>query len=514
MAALIAIGGSIVSATPGYAKSPKFKGAASGWTSCNLQLTVKFSPPLTTLGGGTHASKVKGTVSSCTSSDPSVQITSAKISGSFSHSPLTCSSTSTGTASASLTFKWKGDFDGTVGGTTYSGAAKFDASTVSFGGEQFDKRVTSTFAAADAIALPGSADAATTSGSFAGSALYIADLTGSLSACSSGGLKSLTLGGTFVGGSMTSTPVSCCLAPPGTPNITAVEPGYNLADPAITELSPTEAEAYATDCSVWVACEVDGQSDNVPSYSVSLSNDAYGSLHDALPTPPSWWGGARFIWAPTVRYIDGQYLMSFSASPSAGGGNCLGMATSSDGLTFAPVNSFELCVSSGGLFDPQFFVNPNDGTVWLYYSDEDGAGSGDIEAQELSADGMSFVGSPTTLLSYSQVSSLNHNEGTNAYLENPAFVADPGNGYGFDLLDSLGTWNGTGTYETIEVPCSSDSGGCQPSQGQVVTGSSYGDDPGSAALLQDSSAAGNLMIWDQWVDGVRTDFIGTTSAAS
>jgi hypothetical protein len=74
--------------------------------------------------------------------------------------------------------------------------------------------------------------------------------------------------------------------------------------------------------------------------------------------------------------------------------------------------------------------------------------------------------------------------------------------------------NGAYTYETIEVPCSSDSGGCQPSDGEVVLGPSYGDDPGSATLLQDSSPTENLMVWDQWIDGKRMDFVGPTSAIS
>jgi len=219
------------------------------------------------------------------------------------------------------------------------------------------------------------------------------------------------------------------------------------------------------------------------------------------------------LYAPTVRFVAGQYVMLFAASSTTGGNAlCIGEATSSDGLTFQPVNSVEICVPGQAVYDPQLFVDPSDNSVWVLYSLENGGFSGTIQSQQLTSDASGLVGSPTTLLDYSQVASVNPDEGARPFLENPAFVADPGNGSGFDLLDSLGTFNGTDTYATIEVPCTSPSGGCQPSRAQLVMGPGYGDDPGSAALLGDASPAGNVMVWDRWIDGQRMDFIGPTTA--
>jgi hypothetical protein len=47
-----------------------------------------------------------------------------------------------------------------------------------------------------------------------------------------------------------------------------------------------------------------------------------------------------------------------------------------------------------------------------------------------------------------------------------------------------------------------------------MMGPGYGDDPGSASLLDDSSPTGNTIIWDVWINGSRMDFIGPTSAES
>ena len=69
-------------------------------------------------------------------------------------------------------------------------------------------------------------------------------------------------------------------------------------------------------------------------------------------------------------------------------------------------------------------------------------------------------------------------------------------------------------YATIEVTCTSETGECQPSAGLVMMGPGYGDDPGSASLLDDSSPTGNTMIWDVWINGNRMDFIGPMSASS
>jgi alpha-tubulin suppressor-like RCC1 family protein len=127
------------------AKPARFQGNAPGLVVCNFSAKVTFSPPLKSSGGGgTNGSAVKGKVSGCNPSDSSVTVTSAKVTGSFSSSPLSCTTLSTTGASANLNVVWKGDFNGTVGGVTsitgqttggmtYGGKAAFAPSTLSGG---------------------------------------------------------------------------------------------------------------------------------------------------------------------------------------------------------------------------------------------------------------------------------------------------------------------------------------------------------------------------------------------
>jgi len=510
---LVTLGSVGFFASPVSAKSNKFIGAAPGSVTCSFLGKISFSPALKTSGGGTGPSKISGTTLSCTTTDTAVSVSGGKIKGSFASSPLICAGPSAVLTSATLKTTLKGSVNGVIGGTTYSGKAKFSPSTVTYSGADFVDSV-----GGQGLAMPGSGDSSSVSGSFGDAgpkgSLAVFQILGGISAgCGSPkGIKNAVIVGTIIEGSVSPGAVSCCLVGPGSPNIAPLEPGYDLADPTIASLSPTMAEVYTTDCYVFQGCSINGLSYNIPSYSVNVTNDTYGNLHDALPTPPSWYGGEDHLFAPTVRFIDGQYVMLFAASPTGSNALCIGEATSPDGITFQPVNSVEVCGSGVSLYDPQLFVNPSDGSVWAFYSLESGVVPGIIQVQQLSADASSLVGSPTTMLTYSQVASVNPNEGSRPFLENPAFVVDPTNGYGFDLLASLGQYNGLDTYATIEVPCTSVTGGCQPSQAQVVMGPGYGDDPGSAAIMNDSSPSGNLIVWDQWINGQRMDFIGPTTA--
>lgn len=507
----------LVAATPAGAKSGSgFTGAAPGQITCSFSGKIDFSPPLTATGGGTNPSTVTGKESGCTSTVSAVSISKGTVSGSFTSSPITCTGPASTPASATLTTAWKGDVNGTIGGNTYSGKADFTDSSSTFSGADLTDgdHYSNSLPYYYGLSFPGSGATSAVTGSFAasspeGALAVLNSHSDSIDCSSKSGLKSLSLTGTVIDGPITPTSVNCCAAPPQSSGV-PLEPGYNFPDPAMVSTSSTTADVYSTES--W---EGGLSFYNVPSYSVDLTNDSYGTIHDALPTPPSWYGSPDYLFAPSVRYIDGQYVMLFAASPGTNS-LCIGEATSSDGSVFVANNSFEVCSSGYSNYDPYLFTDPNNGTVWMFYSLENSgpSGTGIIEAQQLSADATTLVGSPSTLLTYSQVSSLNPQEGSSPYLENPTFVADPGNGYGFDLIDSLGTFNGTDTYATIEVPCTSETGGCQPSAGQVMMGPGYGDDPGSASLLDDSSPTGNTMIWDVWINGARMDFIGPTSASS
>ena len=99
---------------------------------CSLSAKVSFSPPLKSSSGGTNHSKIKGTLSHCFTTTGAVTLTSAKATGYFASSPITCASTVTN-SSPSLTIKWKGDYNGSVGETTYGGKATFSPSQISGG---------------------------------------------------------------------------------------------------------------------------------------------------------------------------------------------------------------------------------------------------------------------------------------------------------------------------------------------------------------------------------------------
>jgi len=517
LGAIVISAAALVAATPAGASSgSRFTGAAPGQVTCTFSGKIQFSPPLTATGGGTNPSTVTGKETNCASTVTAVSISKGTVSGSFTSSPIACTGPAAAPASATLTTEWKGAVNGTIGATTYSGKADFTDSSSTFSGADLTDgdHYSSGIPFYYALDFPGSGATSAVTGSFAGStpkgALAVLNIPRGIVCSSKSGLKSLSLTGTIIDGSISPTSVNCCTAPPGSPGIMPLEPGYNLPDPAMVPTSGTTADVYSTES--W---EGGYTFYNVPSYSVDLTDDSYGAIHDALPTPPSWYGSPNYLFAPTVRYIDGRYVMLFAASPGTNA-LCIGEATSTDGSVFVANNSFEVCTPGYSNYDPYLFTDPNSGDVWMFYSLENNgpSGTGTIEAQQLSTDATTLVGSPSTLLSYSQVASLNPNEGSAPFLENPTFVADPGNGYGFDLIDALGTFNGADTYATIEVPCTSETGGCQPSAGQVMTGPGYGDDPGSASLLYDGSPTGNTMIWDVWINGARMDFIGPTSASS
>jgi YVTN family beta-propeller protein len=127
------IGVTMITASPVAAKSkpPKFSGAAPGSVTCTWSAKVAFSPPLTNSGGGTNPSQVTaGKLSRCVASDSAVTISKGTFTGSFASSPMECAEIVAATgAAATLTLSWKGDFNGSVGATTYAGKARFLPST-------------------------------------------------------------------------------------------------------------------------------------------------------------------------------------------------------------------------------------------------------------------------------------------------------------------------------------------------------------------------------------------------
>ncbi|MDQ3527711.1 MAG: family 43 glycosylhydrolase, partial [Actinomycetota bacterium] len=108
---------------------------------------------------------------------------------------------------------------------------------------------------------------------------------------------------------------------------------------------------------------------------------------------PSWAEPNAGLWAPDVRYIDGQYVLYFTVTDTTlnpGGDSAIGVATS-DSPEGPWVSAQEPIVaprSDGGggfywTFDPAGFTS-SDGRQWLYY----GSYFGGLHVTEVSADGL------------------------------------------------------------------------------------------------------------------------------
>lgn len=257
----------------------------------------------------------------------------------------------------------------------------------------------------------------------------------------------------------------------------------------------------------------------IPSYVEPIpgvKNVSTSSLYDALPSGPSipypFTGNGR-TWAPTVRLISGQYLMMYSEG-IVNHGNCIGAATSSNGVTFTAVTNWIWCSPlSGayGLLDPDLFVDPNNGNVWLIYSDQyPPFNFSQVEAQQLTSNGLGIVGSASVLFTLQQMQVLNGGLGGTPEVENPSMTTDDYNYY--DVTFSLGTWTSNATYNIAEVGCGGPNGFCATNDAGILkTGS------GGASALVDSTPANNWVIWasntinDGSTNALRTDYGGPTN---
>ncbi|MFP5283558.1 MAG: family 43 glycosylhydrolase, partial [Actinomycetes bacterium] len=126
----------------------------------------------------------------------------------------------------------------------------------------------------------------------------------------------------------------------------------------------------------------------------------------AAATLPKWAAADAALWAPDIRYVDGQYRMYYVVTQTAVGpagnvnDNAIGMATAPTPVgpwtdSGAPVVGPRPGASGNPddflwTFDPTAVTN-TDGTQWLFY----GSYYGGIFATRLSADGRTPVGTPT-----------------------------------------------------------------------------------------------------------------------
>jgi len=291
-----------------------------------------------------------------------------------------------------------------------------------------------------------------------------------------------------------------CLVPSGTPkNIW----NFETPDPA-AEPVPGGFQVYTTN-NFWY---------KVPTFTTGWPSGNSFAARDALADRPAWSPpvAGAFIWAPTVRFLAGRYLMMFTASVGNHSRSaCIGAATSSNVSGPFQPTSFQLCDPNPavGYLDPYIFREG--GEAWLLWSRQWNGGS-EIVIQKLTSNGLGVTGTRYRLLTFAEAVSISPGGlGSNPFVENPALVKDPYNGY--DLLVSLGTWSDP-NYRTVELPCLNKTGNCLPSEGGAISNMMGGNltGRGGASLVFDNSPTSNVMVFHAFSGTQRWSFAMDTAA--
>jgi beta-xylosidase len=265
---------------------------------------------------------------------------------------------------------------------------------------------------------------------------------------------------------------------------TITTPGRNLPDPDVIEV-PGGYELYASQTSI--------QTPVLPT-AFSTNPDHWPPVHASIPTLPPW-AVNGFLWAPDVRYIEGEYVMYFdSIVPSdvydsvyqSGLGKfaqCIGLAVSKKpagpfvGTSFPLICDF----AAHGAIDPRTFVASN-GTIWLDWKSDTNANTpapyapATLYAQQLTPNGLALAGPPHRLMwasSYWQ----------QGIVEAPDMVEVRGK---YWLLYS-GSWFNQATYGIGIASCAGPTGPCTnlSTSGPWLGSNSQGGGPGEESAFED-----------------------------
>jgi hypothetical protein len=194
--------------------------------------------------------------------------------------------------------------------------------------------------------------------------------------------------------------------------------------------------------------------------------------------------------SPGVFFWGGQWLMYYDAAQASHTGdtgyNCLAVATAASLTLYDPVFTGTsgplLCEPGlGGAIDPSPFVDPVTGNAYLVWKSNDGGSNqpAQLWSQQLSANGLSLVGTPQHLLTQNTVEFP-----WETTVENPDMV-DVGGTY--FLLFSTGQYN-TSSYSQTYAVCAGPTGPCLQSQsGPLLSSDASAAGPGGGSLFQDGS---------------------------
>ena len=254
----------------------------------------------------------------------------------------------------------------------------------------------------------------------------------------------------------------------------------------------------------------------------STTGQIYGS--SALPVIPSW-EQVDTQTSPGVFYWNGHWIMYYDAAQKGHAGDtghdCLSVATAT---TLTPTHAVFTDSSTGplvcdaalgGAIDPSPFIDRTTGIAYLVWKSNDGGSSqgATIWSQQLSADGMSLVGTPTELLSQDSV-----HYSWEATIENPELIEQWGV---YFLLFSAGHWD-SASYSEAYVLCRSPTSPCtSESTTQILTSSGPGWGPGGGSLFRNKSGQW-MLAYAAWrpgctnyaCDGARRLFVGAVNVKS
>jgi GH43 family beta-xylosidase len=197
---------------------------------------------------------------------------------------------------------------------------------------------------------------------------------------------------------------------------------------------------------------------NVP---VFRSSDlaSWTFLGDALPSLGPW-AALGYTWAPAVAWINGQWLLYYTARDQAFGAQCIGIAVASNPAGPYTDNSagpFVCQLDHGGSIDPSPYEDTL-GQWWLLWKSDDNAigRTPGIWSQPLTPDGLAFAGPINLLLVADQL-------WENRIVEAPSMIATAGRLW---LFYSAGPFD-SGSYAVGYAFCDAASGPCAK---QTTTG--------------------------------------------
>jgi hypothetical protein len=126
---------------------------------------------------------------------------------------------------------------------------------------------------------------------------------------------------------------------------------------------------------------------------------------DALKALPKW-AVAGYTWAPSVLAVGGKHVLYYTARERKSNKQCISRALSTDGPDGPFVDSSTgpmICQHRlGGSIDPDPFLDPKDGALYLHWKSDDNAvgGISKLWGQKLTSDGLGLSNKAQQLMKY------------------------------------------------------------------------------------------------------------------